>query len=101
MTFDTLTKDLGTIKIGIPVTFTFVLTAESYTVAFTRIQAGCGSCTVGNITKSAIAPDEEIDFTVTFTPNALGTQSKVISLTYVENSITVKKEFTFTAIVVA
>jgi hypothetical protein len=87
MIVDTLTKDLGDIKIGVPHSFTFVLTAEDYPVTFNRISAGCSSCTVANIDKSAISANETVDFKVTFTPGVMGEA--------------LKKEFTFTATVIA
>lgn len=101
MTVNTLTMDLGDIKIGIPKTFTFVLTAESYPVVFTKITAGCNSCTVANIEKSAIAALEEIDFKVTFTPGVMGTNEKKVTLSYTENALDLTKVFTFTANVIA
>ena len=100
MTIDTLTKNLGTLKIATPHTFSYIFTAGEFPVEFTQIAAGCGSCTIANIAKKAIVADESIELKVTFTPNGIGEQTKKITVTYTEDGNTLKYEVSFTATVI-
>ncbi len=94
------TIDLGSIPVAQAKTFTYTLTAEDYPITFTKIAAGCGSCTVANLAKKAIDAEESITMTVTFTPKTMGVQTKTITLTYSENDNVLTKVFTFIATVV-
>ena len=100
MTIDTITKNIGTIKIATPTTFSYIFTAGAFPVVFTQIKAGCGSCTLANLLKSSIEPLEAIELKVTFTPNGIGEQTKQVTVTYTENGNTLKYIVSFTATVI-
>lgn len=100
MIIDSVSKDLGVIKVGIPHKFSYTLTAEGFSVKFKEVYTGCGSCTTANIEKGEIDPNEEVVLNVTFQPQVCGVQTKKVFLKYEENEDTIKKEFTFTANVI-
>lgn len=99
MTASSTSKDLGTLPIGKPYNFTFELIASSHPSHIDSISAGCSSCTTVQADKINVKPGETVILNVTFTPNALGYQTKFIHINYTEDGQTFKTTLKFVSIV--
>ena len=87
-------KELNRIKYGKPVSFTYRVKNETGTpLEINKLIVGCGSCTKATTNKTNLAPDEEIDINVVFTPGSTGPQKKHVTVRYNEDMI-LKLEFT-------
>ena len=100
ITVNTNPKVLGNIKVGVPTTFQYALTSAAQTVKIVSLRAGCGSCTLASIEKDEIAPNSTVILNVTFTPDALGEQTKEVTVTYTEATITSSIALSFSANVI-
>lgn len=96
---DTNPMDLGTLKVGTPHSFKYVLTGGDVEAKITHIRAGCGSCTTASVTANTIQPGESVDFNVVFTPNGTGVQEKKVTVEYTENDVVNSLTLQFTATV--
>ena len=79
------TKYLGEIKFGEPQYFKYELTNNSTSsVSIEKLVVSCASCTKAEIDKWELHREETANISVTFTPGALGLQSKRINVVYLE-----------------
>lgn len=86
-------KDLGKLKFGKVIGFSFNLKNESQSpIEIVKVTVGCGACTKASCNKTNLKPNEEAEIFATFTPGRLGQQTKHINVHYDTDSV-LKLEF--------
>lgn len=75
--------DLGTVKVSHPYRFNFIVKNTSEKVVrIERLAVSCGGCTEASMDKQSLAPQEESNVSVIFTPNSTGIQTKSVIVNY-------------------
>lgn len=88
------TKNLGRIKFGKAFPFTYsVKNTGTSPLEITKLVVGCTSCTKANTAKTKLAPGEESQIDVVFTPGSIGTQKKFVIVRW-DNVNELKLSFT-------
>lgn len=101
MTTSSNLTELGQLAINKSHKFILTLTAGEFPIDIVSISAGCSSCTTVATSANRMGPNETITLNVTFTPNNLGFQTKMIHITYKEDHKQLKTTLKFTATVYA
>lgn len=82
--FNSMTVDLGKVKVGTPVTGTFVVTNISNTpIVIQDVQPSCG-CTKSDYTKEPIAPGKSGTITATYNAAAIGNFNKSVYVKFAD-----------------
>lgn len=82
--FNSMTVDLGKVKVGTPVTGTFVVTNISTTpIVIQDVQPSCG-CTKSDFTKEPIQPGKTGTITATYNAAAVGNFNKSVYVKFAD-----------------
>jgi Protein of unknown function (DUF1573) len=93
LTADSMTKDLGSVQLGLDYNFTYTLYNESpKTIEISKAVTGCTSCTKASIPNKVVQPGGETTLYITFTPGSIGQQKKNVYVHY--NGEILKLDFT-------
>lgn len=85
---DTPNIDLGSIKFGKPLKFTYTIrNTGDKDVKIKKLSVGCGSCTVATIQPDLVKASSQGTVNVTFTPGSIGIQKKWVDVLYDNTSL--------------
>lgn len=88
LVIDEKTKNLGTIKYGVPQSFTYKVTNGYHEpVKIQKLIIGCTSCTKAQIDKWDLEREDTATISAVFTPGSTGLQNKKITLLYTVGDI--------------
>lgn len=83
LTTNTPKIELGSIRYGVPVSFSYRVKNESdKTINITQLLAGCSACTRASTQDSILSPGQEGLVNVTFTPGSTGVNVKKVAVAY-------------------
>lgn len=88
LTVDESVKQLGVLQYGKTYNFTYLLTNDyERQVTIKKVIAGCHSCTTTSVDNKQLAPGEQTNLNVSFTPGALGANLKSLTVLFNTGSI--------------